>query len=115
MEAYLTTPEACAILRCDRRTLYKLVDDCDIPPRYVYRLGQRGELRIHPAAFDATLDPDHDAPHPQTHALLALIDRTTANLSRDLEELARVRSLIAEGGVPSTPRLLDSCLPSAAD
>jgi hypothetical protein len=115
MEPYLTTPQACELLGCDRRSLYKLVDDCSIPPRYVYRIGARGELRIHPAAFTPNLDPDHDAPHPQTHSLLALIDRTMANLSRDLEDLTRIRSVIAEGGTPRTPRLLDSPSAFAAD
>lgn len=111
---YLTAQQACAILGIERHSLYKMVDDCTIPSRFVFRVGSRGELRIHPAALDPLMQPEQIGPHPQTHTLLALIDRTMTNLANDLDDLRRVRSLVAEGA-PWTPRLLDSSLRSAAD
>lgn len=103
---YLTAKQASAILGVERHTLYKMVEDCTIPTRYVFRVGERGELRIHPAALDPLMQPEQTQPHPQTHTLLALIDRTMTNLANDLDDLRRVRGLIAEGA-PWTPRLLE--------
>ena len=115
LDRWLTAKEACEVLGIDRASLYKLVEDCTIPTRYVYRIGTRGEYRIHPAAFDPLMTPEQTQPHPQTHTLLALIDRTMTNLTNDLDDLRRVRDIVAKGALPSTPRLLDSPLALSAD
>lgn len=112
MDRYLTSTQAAEILGVDRKSVVKLVEDCTIPSRYVFRIGSRGDLRIHPAALDPLMQPEQSQPHPQTHTLLALIDRTMANLANDLDDLRRVRSLIAEGATPSTPRVLEPAFTS---
>lgn len=105
LRSYLNARDAAAVLNVHPDTVVDMVNDCTIPSRFVYRIGKRGEIRIHPMALDPSLTPAAAGPHPQTHSLLAVIDRLRTNIAHDLAELDRIREVVQEG-LPWTPRLL---------
>jgi hypothetical protein len=75
---YLTTTQAAQVLGVDRHSITKMVGSGAIDPKYVYRVGTRGDIRIHPDAFTPNIAPGREE-------LIALADQIRAGLTA-LEE-----------------------------